>query len=124
DSTANLRTEDGGITGFAALRRDGTFDPCSRLSAQLNGLHSEDAPMAALSFLSRDQAVSKLLDVLHFATADFVPESQEGLTMPLAPNGKWPVAITGTLSIRGVTRTVTFRGTLERHGNLVTTGLA
>ena len=124
DSTANLRTEDGAISGFVALRPDGTFDACSRLSAQLNGLHSEDAPVAGLSFLSRDQAAGKLLDVLHFATADFVPETQDGLTMPLEPNGKWPVAITGKLSIRGVARTVTFRGTLERHGNLVTTALS
>lgn len=95
------------VTGRIALRRDGTFVSGSKITVALDDLRSDNA--------QRDRFVKEqtLQTRLH-PFAEFVPSRTTGLSLPLRADGEVSFRLSGTLTMHGVSKEVTFGVTASR----------
>lgn len=102
-----------GMTGAFVLNRDGTFAPSSKITADLTTLRSDQS--------QRDAFIKdNTLQTRRFPTAEFVPTKTNGLTLPLALAGDLAFTLTGNMTVRGVTKEVTFSVKGTRDGAKLT----
>jgi polyisoprenoid-binding protein YceI len=102
-----------GVSGSFLLRVDGTFADESKIVVDLNGLQSDES--------RRDNFIkNETLETRRYPNAEFVPKRLEGAPAPLPANGEWTIRIVGDLTIRDVTKEVTWEGTARREGDEVT----
>lgn len=107
-----------GAKGSFALNADGTFAAGSKITFDLTTLAS-DAPLRD-NFVKRDT-----LSTGQFPTATFVPTRATGLTLPLPSSGDLRFTLTGTLTVHGTEKTVTFAVKATRTGStLIATATA
>lgn len=97
------------VSGSLVVNPDGTFDPAaSRFEVDLSTLQSDRS--------QRDNFVRRnVLQTDQYPKAVFVPTKVEGLTFPLPDSGQFNFKLTGDLTIRDVTKEVTWdvTGSLE-----------
>lgn len=97
------------VSGRVALRRDGTFVRGSVVTVALDDLRSDNA--------QRDRFVKQqTLDTRTYPLAEFTPTRATGLSLPLRTDGEVGFKLSGTMTIHGVTREVTFDVTAARVG--------
>ena len=100
------------VQGVVAFDSKGAFLPQSNFSIDLSTLKSDES--------RRDGFIRQnTLQTDRFPKATFKPKEVKGLTFPLAKTGKFNVQITGDLTIRNVTKPVTWEGELELRDNTV-----
>jgi polyisoprenoid-binding protein YceI len=99
------------VTGGFTLNPNGGFTSDSKISVDLRTLRSDSTQRD--SFIQRNT-----LETSRFPTADFVPVTARGLVLPL-PDGEFRFDLVGQMTIRGVTREVTFAVTARREGSTV-----
>lgn len=98
-----------GATGAFQLSDDGSFAPGSKITFRVDTLTSDSS--------LRDGFVKMtVLGTRQFPTAAFVPLKATGLTLPLAANGTFTFTLSGTLTIHGVDKVVTFDVQATRAG--------
>lgn len=97
------------VTGEFTLLADGTFAAGSRIVADLTALSSDVG-------LRDDFVKRNTLDTRRFPQATFVPTRTEGLTLPLAASGDLTFKLTGQMTIRDVTKEITFDVVAKRSG--------
>jgi len=98
-----------GAKGSFTLNADGTFASGSKLTFDLTTLSSDNR--------DRDNFVKQdTLGTRQFPTATFIPVKASGLTLPLPASGELTFTLTGTLTIRGKDKTVTFDIKATRNG--------
>ena len=104
-----------GAVGTFALKPDATFSADSKITFDLNSLSSDER--------QRDQFIKMdTLEVRRFPTATLVPTRVDGLALPLASSGTFTFKLTGKLTIKGVSKDVTFDVVAKRDGaNLTAT---
>ncbi|HET8570157.1 MAG TPA: YceI family protein [Candidatus Limnocylindria bacterium] len=89
------------VTGAFTLNPDGTFDPSSRIVADLSALRSDSG--------QRDRFIKdQTLDTRRFPNAELTPKRAVGLTLPLPAAGELTFKVEGAMSIHGVTKDVVF----------------
>lgn len=95
------------VTGRVAVRRDGTFVAGSKITVALDDLRSDNG--------QRDRYVKEqtLQTRLH-PFAEFVPSRATGLSLPLRTDGEVTFKLTGTLTLHGVSKEVSFNVTASR----------
>ena len=102
-----------GATGAFQLNDDGTFASGSKLTFKVDSLTSDAS--------QRDQFVKQsVLSTRQFPTAAFVPAKVTGLTLPLPASGTFTFVLSGTLTIHGVDKDVTFDVQAARAGSDLT----
>lgn len=90
-----------GAKGAFSLNADGTFSKGSTITFDLRTLASDSR--------DRDSFIKQsTLRVSQFPTATFVPTTATGLTLPLSANGDFAFTLTGTMTIHGTDKVVTF----------------
>ncbi len=94
------------ISGTIAFDAQGRLAPGSKIIVDLRTLRSDEARRD--NYLRRNT-----LTTASFPYAEFVPREVRGLLFPLPASGRADVQIRGNLTIRGVTRPVTWEGTAE-----------
>lgn len=98
-----------GGTGSFELNADGTFTPSSKISFDLTTLTSDNG--------NRDSFVkANTINTRQFPKAELVPTKATGLPLPLPASGTFTFALTGKMTIRGVTKDVTFDVQAKRDG--------
>lgn len=98
-----------GATGSFSLNADGTFASGSTISFDLRTLASDSR--------DRDSFIKQsTLRVTQFPTATFVPTKATGLTLPLPASGDLAFTMTGTMTIHGKDKVVTFAVKATRAG--------
>lgn len=102
-----------GAKGSLSLNADGTFASGSKITFDLTTLSSDSRDRDM--FVKRDT-----LRVFEFPTATFVPTEVTGLTLPLPESGDLAFTLTGTMTIRGKDKTVTFDVKATRNGGDLT----
>jgi len=101
-----------GVSGSIAFDDAGAVVEGSAVVVDLAGLVSDQS--------RRDGFVrNNTLQTARFPTATFVPTAVGGLTFPLPDGGEAEVEITGELTVRGVTRPVTWIGVATFDGDEV-----
>ena len=107
-----------GGTGSFELNADGTFTPASKITFDLTTLTSDSS--------NRDNFVKNdTINVRQFPKAELVPAKATGLALPLPASGTFTFTLTGKMTIRGVTKDVTFDVQAKRDGaNLSVTATA
>ena len=99
-----------GAKGSFVLNPDGTFASGSKLTFDLTTLSSDSR--------DRDNFVKQdTLGTRQFPTATFVPVKATGLALPLPTSGDLAFTLTGTMTIRGTDKTVTFDVKATRSGS-------
>lgn len=89
------------ITGTIYGRMDGTILPQSKFRVDLRTLKSDDD--------RRDNFVGQsVLNTRNFQFAEFVPKEVKGLTLPIPTTGDVKFQLIGDLTIRNVTKSVTW----------------
>ena len=102
-----------GAKGSFAVNADGTFAAGSTITIDLRTLASDNR--------DRDNFVKQdTLRVSQFPTATFVPTKATGLTLPLPATGDLTFTLTGTLTIHGKDKSVTFDVKATRSGGDLT----
>jgi polyisoprenoid-binding protein YceI len=97
------------VTGEFTLLPNGTFAPTSKITVDLTALASDSG--------QRDRFIkSNTLETQRFPEAVFVPTKVEGLTLPLAASGDLAFRIVGQMTIKGVTKDLTFDVKATRSG--------
>jgi polyisoprenoid-binding protein YceI len=97
EGTTNL------VSGELTILPDGTVAPGSKLTVDLRGLKSDQD--------QRDGFIqNRTLETAKFPNAEFVPTRITGLDKMIPSVGQAGIALTGNLTIHGVTREVTFQG--------------
>ena len=92
-----------GVSGTLVLRPDGTFvAEQSKVTVDLVSLKSDEDRRD--NFLRRST-----LQTSRFPTAEFVPKEVKGLPSPLPTSGEASFHLLGDLTVRGVTRPVTWQ---------------
>jgi len=102
-----------GAKGSFAVNADGTFAAGSKITFDLTTLAS-DQPLRD-NFVKRDT-----LSTGQFPTATFVPMTATGLALPLRSSGDLGFTLTGTLTLHGTSKTVTFDVQATRNGSTLT----
>lgn len=98
------------VSGRVAIRRDGTFVSGSRIVVLLDDLRSDNG--------QRDRFVrQQTLRTVEFPTAEFIPTLATGLSLPLRTEGQTTFKLSGTMTIRGVAKLVTFEVKAARIGS-------
>lgn len=98
-SDAVLRTTS--VTGTCTIRTDGTFASSSKITVDLRTLTSDQS--------QRDRFIMmNPLETSKYPTAEFVPTRATGLTFPLPTTGDGSFQLTGTMTIHGTSRPLTF----------------
>lgn len=101
------------VTGAFTLNPDGTFAASSKIAVDLNALASDNS--------RRDGFIKdNTLQTRRFPEAVFVPVRATGLTLPLAASGEMTFKLTGQMTIRGVTKELTFDVKAARSGGDLT----
>lgn len=101
------------LTGQLVLQSDGTFTPDSKLTVDVTTLRSDDS--------RRDQFIRRsTLDTSRYPRAEFVPTRTSGLATPLPASGEWTFTLIGNLTIRDVTKEVSWDATAKRNGGELT----
>jgi polyisoprenoid-binding protein YceI len=107
-----------GAKGSFGLNADGTFASGSKLTFELTTLSSDSRDRD--NFVKQDTLATR-----QFPTAMFVPTKAMGLTLPLPGSGEVSFTLTGTLTIHGKDKVVTFDVKATRNGSdLVATATA
>jgi len=89
-----------GAKGTFALNDDGSFSSDSKITIDLGTISSDEG--------LRDSTVKdRVLQTRQFPTATFVPTKLAGVSLPLA-DGAFSGTLSGTMTIRGITKDVTF----------------
>jgi polyisoprenoid-binding protein YceI len=102
-----------GASGSFTLKDDGTFSSDSKITFDLTTLSSDQS--------QRDQFVKMdTLATRQYPTAQLVPTTVSGLSLPLPTSGQFTFTLTGNLTIHGTTKTVTFDVTAKRDGGSLT----
>jgi len=97
EGTTNL------VSGTLTIDADGTIAPGSKLTIDLRGLKSDQD--------QRDGFIqNRTLETAKFPNAEFVPTKVTGLEKMIPSTGQAGIALTGNLTIHGVTKEVTFQG--------------
>ncbi|MBM4434844.1 MAG: YceI family protein, partial [Chloroflexi bacterium] len=97
------------VTGQFTLDPDGTFASSSKVAVDLTALSSDSA--------QRDRFIKdNTLQTRLFPEAVFVPVRATGLALPLAASGEVTFKLTGQMTIRGVTKELTFDVKAARSG--------
>jgi polyisoprenoid-binding protein YceI len=102
-----------GAKGSFTLNSDGTFASGSKITFDLTTLSSDERDRD--NFIKNDT-----LAVRQFPTAEFVPTKTSGLTIPLATSGTFTFTLTGSMTIKGTTKEVTFDVTAKRDAGDLT----
>ena len=98
-----------GATGSFTVNADGTFSTDSKISFDLTTLKSDQS--------QRDSFVKQsVLQTRQFPTATFVPVNATGLASPIASGADLKFQMSGTITIRGITKDVTFDVVAKRSG--------
>lgn len=101
-----------GVAGSIVLAPDGTVVSGSKVTIDLSTLASDES--------RRDNFVkSNVLQTGTYPTAEFVPTKLEGLPAALPTSGDAAFKMTGDLTVRGVTQTVTWDVTAQAQPNAV-----
>ncbi len=108
----------GGAQGSFTLNPDGTFAAGSKISVDMTTVTTDDRQRT--DTIRRDP-----LEVTRFRTAELVPKTATGLTLPLTRSGDFAFQLTGDLTLHGVTKSVTFDVKATRsNGKLTATATA
>ena len=99
------------VSGTIALDATGKVNAgASKISVDMNAF-STDSSM-------RDNYIKRsTLEVAKFPTAEFLPTGADGLPSPIPVTGEASFKLTGSMSIHGVTKPVTWNVTAKRDGN-------
>lgn len=101
------------VTGAFTLNPDGTFASSSKIAVDLSALSSDSR--------QRDNFIKdNTLQTRRFPEAVFVPVRATGLVLPLAASGDMTFKLTGQMTIRGVTKELTFDVKAARSGGDLT----
>ena len=102
-----------GASGTFTINADGSFSPDSKISFDLTTLTSDQR--------QRDDFVKgSVLQTRQFPTAPFFPLKASGLTLPIASNTDLKFQISGKITIRNVTKDVSFDVIANRSGGQLT----
>jgi polyisoprenoid-binding protein YceI len=102
-----------GATGAFTVNADGTFTGDSKITFDLSTLTSDQR--------QRDDFVKgSVLQTRQFPMATFVPTKATGLSLPIASNAELKFQLSGKITIRGVTKDVTFDVVAKRSGGQLT----
>lgn len=97
------------VSGQLILLADGAFAPGSSITVDLTSLRSDQS--------RRDNFIKmNTLETNRFPTARFVPTKAVGLPAPLPTAGEWTFTLTGSLTIHGVEKEVTWDAHAKRDG--------
>jgi polyisoprenoid-binding protein YceI len=98
------------VSGTIALDATGKVNAgASKISVDMNAF-STDSSM-------RDNYIKRsTLEVAKFPTAEFLPTGADGLPSPVPVTGEASFKLTGSMSIHGVTKPVTWNVTAKRDG--------
>jgi polyisoprenoid-binding protein YceI len=99
-----------GAAGSFQLNADGTFAPGSKITVDLRTLESDNSNRDG--FIKNDT-----IRVRQFPTAEFVPTKTSGLTVPLQSSGTFTFKLAGNMTMRGMTKEVTFDVQARRDGS-------
>ena len=103
----------GAVEGSITFDPQGRVLPDSRVTVDLRTLRSDEA--------RRDNYVRRnTLETDRFPTVTFVPTEARRLAFPLPQTGSVPIELVGDLTVRDVTRRVTWEGTATFDGPRVT----
>lgn len=98
------------VTGSLGVGADGTVLPGSTFTVDLRTLQSDED--------RRDNFVkTNTLETARFPTATFTLTGASGLPSPLPESGTWQFDLTGSLSIHGVQKDVTWKAIATRSGD-------
>ena len=97
------------VSGTFGLLDDGTFDPGSSLSIDLQTIKSDDS--------RRADAARETMNADRFPRAEFRPLRTTGLPMPLPATGRWEFQMTGSLRVNGISRDLEWEAVAERTGS-------
>ena len=102
-----------GMKGTFTLNTDGSFTSASKITADLTTLRSDQS--------QRDGFIKdNTLETRRFPTAEFVPKTLTGLTLPLPLAGDMKFTLGGTMTVHGKSKDVTFAVTAKREGSKLT----
>ena len=103
----------GAVEGSVAFDAQGRVLPDSRVTVDLRTLRSDEG--------RRDNYVRRnTLETDRFPTVTFVPTEARRLPFPFPPTGSVPIELVGDLTVKDVTRRVTWEGTATFDGPRVT----
>ena len=103
-----------GVTGTIALDASGKVNAAaSKITVDMNAFATDSSMRDG--FIKRNT-----LDVGKYPTAEFLPASAEGLPSPLPTTGEATFKLTGTMTVHGTTKPVTWSVTAKRDGKSLT----
>ena len=98
-----------GVDGVLTLNADGSFAPDSNVVVDMTRLSSDQS--------LRDKWIQLFgIETAKFRTATFAPQRTTGLPSPLPANGEWTFTLDGMLTVRGVSKAVSWKATATRAG--------
>jgi polyisoprenoid-binding protein YceI len=102
-----------GMKGAFTLNTDGSFTSASKITADLTTLRSDES--------RRDDFIkNETLETRRFPTAEFVPKTMSGASLPLPLSGEMKFTLTGTMTVHGKSKDATFSVTARREGSKLT----